>query len=622
MAFDGNQDQTEKIKVFVSYSRSDTVFSLDLVAGLQACGFEAFIDQEDIAPGEPWEDRLRGLIESADTMVYVLSPDSLASTHCSWEVEEALRLNKRLLPVVWREVDDASVPKTLSQLNYTFFSGKNSYAEGLRELSQALQVDHVWIRDHTRIGALARRWSARGRSDALLLRGEELEYATIWAARRPRGAPELSDDQIDFVSVSSAAHEAAERAARNRRRGLLLSVSAVAVAMTGLAIAAAVQWRQAEQARVDLAVTNDDLNAANLRLSSDIALRAPPTGTAPFEARGGWFPVAANYAGAVVRLQRRESQHRQIVTGFLIDGRVVHPAMAGEPLLLSPHFKSEDALTEENARLDEFLAATDAADAEEAAAFEGENFSRAFINDTDLDSDIDTSEDPFILEQRYLADDDLVPMFEEPPAGSDLDIMEQRMVTEALSDDADDGLIRVSFPTLNTQTSFILEGDPIWRTPIEIAAEPPFYLYRLSFEAPFGTRAIQPNDFDCDLQKDVSEVGDRYALFGIDGQAAKTEATEQLTLLVTEGLDLYDSGAITYRHATLKGAFGAPVFDLNTGKVIGIHQGVIANQFGPDGRVGFAEPLLPLINRIRDQVSIDRRDSDRTTPLCDRLEPS
>ena len=32
----------EAIQVFVSYSRADTEFALDLVAGLQACGFEAY----------------------------------------------------------------------------------------------------------------------------------------------------------------------------------------------------------------------------------------------------------------------------------------------------------------------------------------------------------------------------------------------------------------------------------------------------------------------------------------------------------------------------------------------------------------------------------------------------
>lgn len=622
MAFDNNTDPTEKIKVFVSYSRADTDFALDLVAGLQACGFEAFIDQEDIAPGEPWEARLGGLIESADTMVYVLSPDSLASTHCSWEVEEALRLNKRLLPVIWRVVDDNAVPKNLSQLNYTFFSVKNSYAQGLRELSAALRVDHAWIRDHTRIGALARRWTARGRSEALLLRGDELEHATAWAMRRPLSAPELSDAQVDFLGVSNAAHDAAERAARNRRRGLLLSVSAVAIVTTGLAIAALFQWRQAEEATdfareayTALVETNDDLQAAYLRLSSDIALRAPPTGTAAFETEGGWFPIAANYAGAIVRLQRRESEHRQIVTGFLIDGALIHPDMAGEQLLLSPHFKDEDALIAEDARLDEFIAATDAAGRDGAVSFEGETFSRVFIGDADPELEPPA---PEIIAQSDLTEDDMTSMLEEPASGvGEMEIMEQRAIIEPLDGDEADGEIRVSFPTLNEDQTFVLEGEPIWRTPIELAAEPPFYVYRLSFEAPFGTRALQPADLDCELQSDFSEIGDRFALFGIDGQAAKAVDTEELTLLVTNGLNIYESGAITYRHATLKGAFGAPVFDLATGKVVGIHQGVVANQLGPDGRVGFAEPLLPLIDSIRDHVSIDRGDSERTAPLCE-----
>ena len=73
---------------------------------------------------------------------------------------------------------------------------------------------------------------------------------------------------------------------------------------------------------------------------------------------------------------------------------------------------------------------------------------------------------------------------------------------------------------------------------------------------------------------------------------------------------------MTYRHATLKGAFGAPVFDLETGKVIGIHRGVIASRLGPQGRVAYGEPILPLIDLMRDDYSIDRGDEDRVPPVC------
>lgn len=642
MPFDPASGAAERIKVFVSYSRADTPFALDLVAGLQACGFEAFIDQEDIAPGEPWEQRLGGLIESADTVVYVLSPDnSLTSEHCSWEVDETLRLNKRLLPVVWRAVDDAAVPKTLSQLNYTFFSGQNSFAAGLKELSEALRVDHAWVREHTRIGALARRWEARGRGEALLLRGEELESASAWAAARPRGAPELTDDQVDYIAASQAAHDAAERAARNRRRGLLFAVSAVAIAMAGLAGFAGVQWMQAAEAR-DLAreayrtldEANSELEAALIRLSADLSLRAPPTGRQPFEVQGGWFPVAATYSGAVVRLVRTHTETRQIVTGVLIAGEMIHPDWAGDTLLLSPPFRSEAEILAEDARLSEFLEATDAAGAAGAAGFEGEDFSRAAVvpieppvnapgeeslinaaGGEEGDSEAPAGP-PDILEQRYV--DGPPPGLMDRRPGEGVDIMEQRAVVPA--DDpvgAGEDTLSVSFPTLREAGALVIADEPLWRTPIELVAEPVFVLYRLDAVPPFGARPLGPDDLDCMTRKVRSEAGDRYALFGIDGRASKAGVEEELTLLVTDGLDLVDSGAITYRHATLLGAFGAPVFDLDTLKVVAIHQGVDANRSGPGGRVGFAEPLLPLVDMIREDVSIGRGDAERTPPLCE-----
>src|ERR1700681_975840 len=83
-------------KVFVSYSRKDLTFAQMLVASLAARGFDAFLDKTDIAPGEPWKERLAGLIAAADTVVFAVSPDSVASDICAWELEESGRLGKRV----------------------------------------------------------------------------------------------------------------------------------------------------------------------------------------------------------------------------------------------------------------------------------------------------------------------------------------------------------------------------------------------------------------------------------------------------------------------------------------------------------------------------------------------
>ena len=50
-----------------------------LVGALAERGFDAFLDKTDIAPGEPWKERLAGLIAAADTVVFTVSPDSVAS---------------------------------------------------------------------------------------------------------------------------------------------------------------------------------------------------------------------------------------------------------------------------------------------------------------------------------------------------------------------------------------------------------------------------------------------------------------------------------------------------------------------------------------------------------------
>ena len=130
-----------RIKVFISYSRADKAFAGELVLGLAACGFAPYIDRQDIAPGEDWEKRLAGLISEADSIVYIASPDSLASENCALELRQAIALRKRILPVVWRPIDDALSPPELKRLNYIFFAGEGrTFAAGA-----PCTVSRMWV---------------------------------------------------------------------------------------------------------------------------------------------------------------------------------------------------------------------------------------------------------------------------------------------------------------------------------------------------------------------------------------------------------------------------------------------------------------------------------------------
>ena len=219
----GRPDSPEgdELRVFVSYSRDDLRFAGQLVAALNACGFECFIDREGISGGEKWKQRIGNLISEADTVVFMLSPASARSEICAWEVEEAARLGKRILPVNCRPLEGASPPPRLRDLNYVFLyedpKVKDSgFGTGLKTLVASLNTDFDWLREHTRYLQRATEWDSGGRPANRLLSGDDIAEAKDWAARRPKSAPEPTSLHLDFIRASEEEAEARSSAQRKQ----------------------------------------------------------------------------------------------------------------------------------------------------------------------------------------------------------------------------------------------------------------------------------------------------------------------------------------------------------------------------------------------------------------------
>src|SRR6516164_9376462 len=173
------QSNQSKAKVFISYGRKDIAFADRLDAALKARGFEPLIDRTDIYAFEQCWDRIKALISRADTVVFVISPDAVASEIALKEVAEAASLNKRFAPVVCRRVDDKLIPEPLAKLNFIFFDDEAQFDERADQLAEALNTDIEWIRKHTEFGEAAQRWDSIGRPGphGLLLRPPVLTEA-------------------------------------------------------------------------------------------------------------------------------------------------------------------------------------------------------------------------------------------------------------------------------------------------------------------------------------------------------------------------------------------------------------------------------------------------------------
>lgn len=202
-----------KLGVFISYSRDDIAFAdqLDAVLGLH--GFTTALDRSGISGGEDWKEKLGALIRDTDTVVFVMSPSSTVSEVCGWEVAEAVRLGKRIIPIVCRPLGEANPPALLASRNYIYFcatldSPDTGFGTGLVQLVAALQTDLVWLREHTRLLQRAVEWEAVGKPTIRLLSGVDVELAKTWIANRPK-SPAPTALHIEFLHASEE-HERAQ----------------------------------------------------------------------------------------------------------------------------------------------------------------------------------------------------------------------------------------------------------------------------------------------------------------------------------------------------------------------------------------------------------------------------
>ncbi len=193
--------ENRKIRAFISYSSKDSDFANRLAQALQGSDIEVLLDKKDLHYGEKWNDELTKFVKRADNFIFVVSKDSADSKWCSWELAEAERLKKRVVPVIAKDLNPRKLPPQLAALHLLSFVEPNIFADQSLKLVEALRTDLDWIQERTWIDEWATRWEARSRTRTLLLRKDELDRASAWMGKRPVGAAMLPIT-LDFFETS------------------------------------------------------------------------------------------------------------------------------------------------------------------------------------------------------------------------------------------------------------------------------------------------------------------------------------------------------------------------------------------------------------------------------------
>jgi len=120
---------------FISYSRNNKDFALELANELRASGFNIWFDLLDIPTGSRWDDEIERALERCEIFVVILTPSSITSANVKDEIGYAIDSNKRILPILLK---DANVPLRLRRFQYVDFTDI-SYNEGIDRAKQLLR---------------------------------------------------------------------------------------------------------------------------------------------------------------------------------------------------------------------------------------------------------------------------------------------------------------------------------------------------------------------------------------------------------------------------------------------------------------------------------------------------
>ena len=244
MPTDALARQSDEAVVFISYAREDKDFVLRLAEALQLKDVRVCGDWQ-LVRGENYDEQLHQLQLGADVLIFVLSPDSVRSAPCRAEVDRAVEQEKRILPVVYRDLgeEEKTVAPGLALPQWTFLRQGDDFIAGVQGLVEAVNTDFDLLPQHRRLLQGAETWQRNQRSSSYLLRKDGLKRAEEWLIATGRFAnklPKPTPLQLEYIRTSQS----------GRTRGTRIVsaiVAGIAVVLGVLAVIALLQRNEAKR---------------------------------------------------------------------------------------------------------------------------------------------------------------------------------------------------------------------------------------------------------------------------------------------------------------------------------------------------------------------------------------
>jgi len=200
----------EKEKEGNSMTREQIIYMLALY------GYTSWTHINDLNSGADFHKAIKKGVEGADNLIFMITKESLESEYCMEELEYAISLNKRIIPLRLEKIDENKFPAILKDIQYIDFADneeaislskndKTDFEKDINELLKLLDADKEYIQCHKILLTQALKWQNQEKNPSMLLRGHNLEQAKIWlkiGEKREANIPLAIHE--DFIKESQA----------------------------------------------------------------------------------------------------------------------------------------------------------------------------------------------------------------------------------------------------------------------------------------------------------------------------------------------------------------------------------------------------------------------------------
>lgn len=186
--------------VFFSFASENRELEHKIALALMRNAITSWTHDLDIKKGSNFDEAILRGVEQADNVVYLISKEAAESEYCQLELDYALKLNKRILPLLIEKTKDPYqyIPKKISSLQYIDFTcaldpegfvvpkgmenrrEKTPFDKKVAVLLAELLKERGYYNLHKVFLAQGLKWERQSKNDSVLLRGYSLENAKSW----------------------------------------------------------------------------------------------------------------------------------------------------------------------------------------------------------------------------------------------------------------------------------------------------------------------------------------------------------------------------------------------------------------------------------------------------------